>query len=132
MLMLSGRYRTEMLARHWSANKSGYCQTQSCKDLEHILAGCPSLEATRSSLLDFTKRYHEQLPQLHYLKNILWHRSHPSFCQLILDCSILPSVIKTKQQYGPEIYTHLFRITRTWCYCLHKERLKILGRWQHF
>jgi len=44
--MLSGRYRTENLAKHWSTNKEGYylgaiCH-QICESLEHILLWCPS------------------------------------------------------------------------------------------
>ena len=27
---LSGRYRTEVLAKHWTKNKSGFCQSSSC------------------------------------------------------------------------------------------------------
>ena len=39
--MVSGRFRTEMLSRHWSANKAGYCRAPSCQKmpgtLEHLL-----------------------------------------------------------------------------------------------
>ena len=46
--MLSGRYRTELLARHWSSNKNGFCLSPSCtaaqvqESLKHILLWCPS------------------------------------------------------------------------------------------
>ena len=51
------------------------------------------------------------------------------FCQFLLDCSVLEPVIDAKELYGDEVITHLFNITRTWVYTLHKERMKRLGRW---
>ena len=113
MLMVSGHYRTEKLASHWSNNTGGYCQAPSCKDkqieedLEHILTRCPALDATRAALLDFTIKYTEDLPQLHPLTNILWDQSHPSFCQLLLDCSVMFNVITSAQLFGPTHMAHL-------------------------
>ena len=55
-IMLSGRYRTELLCSHWSQNKSGYCIAPSCKSqgkvvyLHHILASFRSLDPTRQKL----------------------------------------------------------------------------------
>ena len=55
--MLSGRYRTEQMARHWSGNKEGYCKgtmcSQICETLEHILLWCPSYSSTRVKLVFF-------------------------------------------------------------------------------
>ena len=49
--ILSGRYRTEALSRHWSGNIGGYCAMSTCDkvvgDLEHLLLACPALEETR-------------------------------------------------------------------------------------
>ena len=46
--MLSGRYPTDKLVRHWSRNKSGVCLLPGCSgsalgSLEHILLQCPTL-----------------------------------------------------------------------------------------
>ena len=59
-------------------------------------------------------------------------QSHPSFVQFILDCSTLPKVIEATQTLGPDVLFHLFHISRTWCYTLHRERLKAFGRWRKF
>ena len=134
-LMISGRYRTEQLCRHWSANKKGFCLAPSCiglelvEDLPHILIQCASLEPTRQQLLSFTVNYSQSCEILQPILRILYLRTHSSFCQFLIDCSVLPTVIAATQQYGPDVLHHLFRITRTWCFCLHKARLKILGRW---
>ena len=137
-LMISGRYRTEQLFSHWSGNNP-FCKTPSCKglekveNLEHILLHCGSLEPTRQRLLAFTSNYCQNLHNLNLQPVIstLYTRSDPLFCQFLIDCSILPSTIAATQEYGQEILQHLFRITRTWCYCLHKARLQILERWLH-
>ena len=66
--MLSGRYRTERLCRHWSENRSGICLIDTCKglkiseDLRHILADCPGLEHARRNLRTFTSKKCSNLP----------------------------------------------------------------------
>ena len=51
--MLSGRYRTCWLRRHWSRGSTGHCQIPGCSDepgtLLHIATGqCPSLAGAKS------------------------------------------------------------------------------------
>ena len=134
--MLSGRYRTERLARYWTKNKQGLCLLPACQSigkqetLQHILADCDSLMLTRQKLLSFTQNYIQRLP---YHICVLVERycspHHYLFPQFIVDCSTLPAVIAAVQENGDGVLYHLFRVTRTWCYALHKERLRQLGRW---
>ena len=137
-VMLSGRYRTEELCCHFTKDKTRFCQTPNCRglsyveDLQHILADCQALEETRTRLRAFTASYCQSLPDIRPLVNGFTSPSSPSFCQFLLDCSVLPEVISATQTSGPELLQHLFRITRTWCYCLHRTRLRILGRWHRF
>ena len=55
--MLSGRYPTDRLCRHWSQNRDGYCQlpacapTQSPGSLEHLLLHCSALHQEREKLV---------------------------------------------------------------------------------
>ena len=134
--MLSGRYRTERLARFWSKNKSGCCLLPTCtglkksEDIEHILVHCGSLSTTRTGLILFTEKYGSDLPAV--VKEILstfCNLSHPNFVQFLLDCTVLPKVISAVQLHGECILNPLLRVTRSWCYSLHRERLKLLGRW---
>ena len=135
--MLSGRYRTERLMRFWSKNKKGVCLLPTCKDLEipedleHILIHCGSLEDARVGLADFSTTYSENYEQIKEIVRELCNPSHPQFTQFLLDCSCLPSVITAAQLHGDLVLHHLFRITRTWCYSLHRARLKLLGRWHN-
>ena len=137
--MLSGRYRTELLCSNWSSNTSGCCQTPSCRDLnipedlQHILVECGSLQSTRNSLMSFTKDISRGCPEINHIVEKYCSLIHPDFVQFLLDCSVLPEVIQTQQQCGSQaILNQLFRITRTWCFCLHKARLKVLNRWIKF
>ena len=69
--MISGRYRTEMLCRFWSTNRSGYCLSPTCHqvdgDLEHLLIVCPALEHIRSRLHSLWCLKTVDCPPLHNL-----------------------------------------------------------------
>ena len=136
--MLSGRYRTEELCSHWSVNTNGWCRTNTCKnlniveDLDHILTKCKSLNNTRIKLLKFTKSYVSSHPILIPTIELFCDPEHPLFCQFLLDCSVIPHIISMTQTYGIYVLQQLFYIGRTWCYSLHRERLKLLGLWSPF
>ena len=138
-IMLSGRYRTEELCSKWSPTNPGTCKAPSCstlqipEDLNHILVGCASLEPSRVRLRKFASRVLELQPQVTQdLYNKFSVSVSPVLVQFLVDCTVLPEVIRATQVHGISILEPLFRITRTWCYSLHRERLKILGRWTKF
>ena len=135
--MLSGRFRTEELCSNWSQNKSGVCLLSSecsstVENLQHILSECSALQPTRDKLYKFSEDYSKKFPVITELVRSLCKQSSPSFSQFLLDCSSLPSVIIAVQLHGDEIYHHLFHITRSWVYSLHKTRMKLLGRWNQY
>ena len=133
--MISGRFRTAALCSHWSSNSNGNCQlSDSCsntsEDISHILAHCVALQPTRQKLYSYTSNYCMNVSPV--TKNIVEQfctQSSQTFCQFLLDCSVLPVVIRAVQEEGNEVLCRLFTLTRTWVYTLHKERLKKLGRW---
>ena len=135
VLFLSGRYRTEQLCRHWSKNPSGFCLSPSCEgmgtieDVHHIFLQCDSLSHVRQRLVAFTLTYSQQVPLLSDLLLSLTNPCSNLFLQFMMDCSVIPQVITLVQAYGQEVLHHLFKVSRTWCYFLHRERLRILGRW---
>ena len=135
-LMISGRYRTQGLLSHWSTNTSGICKTShSCgvfENLSHILQDCLALKQTREKLHSFTTSYCVDKPAVQLIVQLYCTPGEQNFCQFILDCSVLPEVVSAVQQYGQDILIHLYNITRIWCYALHRDRLKILGRWPNF
>ena len=114
--MLSGRYRTDYLCRHWSKNKSGCCL----------------LSQTRKKLMSFTNDLVPTIPHLGGIMLSFSSTDHPQFIQFLLDPSAISEVIEATQNYGSDTLHHLFYITRTWVYTLHRERLKLLGRFNVF
>ena len=133
---LSGRYRTEALCSHWSQNTQGLCKLspdcQTAEDTRHILQTCSALAATRDKMATFTSSYINSHPVVASIVRQYCYPDCRLFCQFLLDCSVLPEVIAAVQQHGDEILQHLFNITRIWVYALHRDRLKILGRWRNF
>ena len=67
--MLSGRYLTDMMQRHWTQNKAGFCRLPGCiplqlpGTLEHILLFCPFLHEKRQGLLSLTARVAKEHPE---------------------------------------------------------------------
>ena len=133
--MLAGRYLTDWLQRHWTQNKSGRCLLPLCSSLEtpgtleHLLLFCPSLATKRSDLLNLAVRVAAEHPVLsNILDQFLFKQQVPTATiQLLLDCSSIPEVILTKENYGPMIRDRLLYLGRTWCYSIHRDRMTQLG-----
>ena len=138
-LFLSGRYRTQRLSRFWSENKDGFCLLDTCKDgnfiedLMHIIIQCSGLNETRRRLMSFTRNYISDKPVLQPIVMAYLYATddEKQVMQFILDCSVMPLVITAYQNFGPIIHEQLFRVTRTWCRALHRDRLKALGLYTH-
>ena len=130
--MLSGRYRVGSLLRHFSPSHSGLCELcgLEIEDLSHLLIPrCPSLQERRVLLLEYSRTVLSGSTVCStILENILTAEDEELFVQFLLDCSVLPPVISAAQ-LDKEVLPLLFKITRTWCYSLHRTRLKLLGRW---
>ena len=135
-LLISGRYRTQSLCSHWSENNSGICKlSETCQieeDITHFIQHCSALNNTREKLLNFTQSYLKSYPLVTAIVELYCTPESRLFPQFIIDCSVLPEVITAVQINGKDILTHLYNITRIWCYSLHRDRLKILGRWKNF
>ena len=134
-LFLSGRYRTELLCSNWSSNSGGFCLCPSCvgleveEDVEHILLHCDSLSPVRERLAAFTRTASKLQPHLSDTLLSLTRPDNELFLQFLLDCSVIPQVIRLAQEHRREVLEYFFKVSRTWCYSLHRERLKILGGW---
>ena len=128
---LSGRYRTESLASHWSQNPNGYCLSQTCTNkvetVEHILIHCDAYNDSKAKLYSL---WLSTINPVVY-KLVLEALSSPIkyLLQFILDCSSLPSVISATQKHGRVILEEVFYLTRTWCFIIHRQRMRMLGRW---
>ena len=129
-------YRTEKLCRFWFSNVDGFCLQKSCQDSKiiedssHILLHCSALNGQRRRLYHFSYTMLQDMPLLGpILSTYLFENDdYDILMQFLLDCSVLPLVIAAKQALGNVIIEKLFKLTRTWCFSLHKSRLELLGR----
>ena len=130
---LSGRYRTENLAKHWSNNNAGFCTSSTClnevETTEHILIHCRAYAANKKNLYALWLDRGRKNKVIFKLVIEALTKETPYFLQFILDCSVLPSVITARQTHGEGILEELFYLTRTWCFTIHRQRMKRLGRW---
>ena len=133
--MLSGRDRTCWMRRHWSGDPTGSCRVPGCSGepgtLKHMVTGeCSGL---KSALIRATSAWSSFLKENGVLLPIVQHYSlgdQDVFLSFLLDPTTLPAVIVLSQEYGPVIRDQLCYMTRTWLYCMHKERLKLLKLWR--
>ena len=133
--LLSGRGRLGTLLKHFSPLNTGVCELCSLEteDLGHfLLLRCPLLTERAEVLLHYMENmFRNSSLCLSILQDVLLGRVQNSnlWIQFVLDCSVMPSVIAATQE-DSSVISLLFKATRTWCYSLHRARLKILGRWQ--
>ena len=130
--MLSGRYRTDWLRRHWGPGESGACRLPSCTsprgDLVHLLsAACPALAPTLARTLTHTMDILSPYPLLIATIQDALTREPGQFVSFLLDPSTDLSVIPLAQQHGREILVPLFRFSRAWVWAAHRQRLRLLG-----
>ena len=132
--MLSGRYRTCWLTRHWSGDSSGYCSLPTCRlnpiygTLQHMLRDCEDLQPARQRVFSLWADYLRDRPLLLPLVQ-KYCQDADNFVQFLIDCTVLPDVIALRQLHGNWVHDSLLYLTRTFCFSVHKARLKILRKW---
>ena len=134
--MLSGRFRTCWLTRHWSGDSSGSCSLPTCRlnptsgTLFHILSECVDLAPARQRVFSLWAEYIRDKPLLlPIIRKYTTTSNATQYMQFMLDCTVLPDVITLKQQQGRVVYDSLLYLTRTLCFSVHKARDKLLGKW---
>ena len=129
--MLSGRYRVGSLLKHFATTNTGNCELcgLELEDINHLLLPrCPLLFERRQLLLEYSETIFSQSTVCTELFNTIMNSEDDIKVQFFLDCSVLPMVIKENQS-DKTVVPLLFKFTRTWCYSLHRTRLKLLNRW---
>ena len=132
--MISGRYRSEDLCKHWTpSNRNGFCLADTCTevrgDLTHILVECKALNDVRNRLKNLWYERSAQLPALHHLISMVLSSPPSIQVQFILDPSLFPAVTLLWEIHGQPLLDHVYYLTRTYAYYTHRERMIMLGRW---
>ena len=132
--LLSGRFKTDYLSRHWNKdNPDGFCilcPGMSYFDtIEHFLISCDTLQEKRNTVIHYWLKTAEEDDHLHKLLVTKLRAPPPTLIQFLLDPSTDSDVIKGCQH---KIYSldEIFRLTRCWCYALHRRKLQITGKFQ--
>ena len=131
--MISGRFRTEYLTRHWSSNKQGFCLADTCVevvgDLEHLLIHCPALSAVRVRLWNMFFSHSVKFPSFYNFLLCL-EKSEPNVqLQFFLDPTAFPDIAELWELLGQPFINHLYYLTRTYAYYLYRQKQILLGIW---
>ena len=132
--MVSGRYRSDYLCRHWTpTNKKGFCLADTCYevmgDLAHMLGACPALQSVRERLFKFWMDRSTTTPALHSFITVIVCAPPQALTQFVLDPSQFPAILAIWNNLGQDIINHTYYLTRTFAYYMHREKMIALGRW---
>ena len=96
--------------------------------MEHFLlsGGCPALVEARLSMLSFIQAYMVPRPYLFPIFQSLWDVEESLTMQLLLDCSVIPSVIKLDQESENPVMKDLFYLSRTYVFKIFVTRRRLL------
>ena len=131
--LLSGMYKFERRQRHYrdTTNPNGYCSLKLCQvedyrhygDIESFFLSCPSLSKARQEFDIFFNNYLVSYPDLVAL---ILECVEADPVQFFLDASTMSQVISQVQVKGTMILDIIFKLTRTYCYNLHKLRTDLI------
>ena len=128
--MASGRYRTEILSKHWSDNKAGHCKAPSCDQipgtLEHLLVGCPALDTVRQRLYIMWLERTVMFPTLHSTIKDVLNANDQTQMQFILEPLAFPQIQTSFKTHGQRFIDQLSYLTRTFAFYIHREYQKIV------
>ena len=135
LLFLANQYPTNSNTRHWSVrNPLGFCTHPPCLEKrivetrEHILLECPAYVNTRHN--QFLMCLETKNPVAHQIiTRVFFSYSTRMLMQFLLDCSVMSDVISAVQKSGNLLLKDLFFLTRSWCFALHRQRMRRLGCW---
>ena len=131
--MISGRFRTEYLSRHWTNNKQGHCQLDTCLetvgDLEHLLISCPALAPVRTRMREtILTRTMKLIPLNAFILRILV--SSPAIqLQFFLEPLAFIEIVNLCDIYGQTVLDLVYYCVRTYVYYVHRQKQIMLGLW---
>ena len=129
--LLSGRYKTDLLSRHWvKENPNGFCVLcpgLNIQDtLEHFLVLCSSLMSTRVTILNFWHSFSIEDDQLCEILGSKLRSPTHTLLQFLIDPSTDSDIIRGVQQKTIKI-EEIYKLTRSWCYAIHRKKLQLTG-----
>ena len=109
---------------------SDTCQGQNVPGtLQQLLIVCPALEQARQRLHHLLCLETLTCPPFHRLILQILSSSPEIQTRFILDSTAFPEIIVLVQTYGRDIQDSVLCLTKRLAFSLHKQKLKLLGRW---
>ena len=114
----------------WTSNKDGNCLLPSCSpapwNISFFSAQPWDLHARNFfKLCNKVSLESEELSRI--INSVLFSGDQQTIMQFLIDCSAMPEVIRSVQTFGDHTLYRLMYIGRTWCYNIHRERMRQLG-----
>ena len=129
--MASGRYRSDMLCRHWGRNRSGFCIAPSCTEtpgtLEHLLVSCPAHSSTRERLYLMWLERSVMFPTLHAIIRAILKSPANIIAQFVLEPLAFQLILSDFQTLGDQFAQQLAYMTRTFAFYIHREHQNFLN-----
>ena len=126
--IISGRYRDDKLVSRWK-NTSGACSMCSyvCGDTVHLLSGeCPPLQIALNSTLNHSLiLLRDSCPELVSPVVSALRKGALEWATFILNPSTTKEVIRLVQEHGSQFIWPLFRLSRAFVWCMHKETTRV-------
>ena len=97
--------------------------------MEHLFlsGGCPALVEARLEMLSFFQAFMVSRPYLLPAMKACWGVSDSLTMQLLLDCSVIPQIIKLSQDTSEPILKDVFYLTRTFVFKIYVTRKRLLS-----
>ena len=117
----------------WSEKGDGYCSLVTCDgvvgDLEHLLVGCPALQSIRNNMFDLWEQKLSGCDPLYQLFQKMRSGPPEAMSCFLLNPAANPELIHLNQTFGPNMFENALYLTRTFVYSIHREKLKLTGKW---
>ena len=94
-----------------------------------MLVLCPGLEHVRNRLHSLWCLKTVNCPSLHNVIIRILGSSPGTLLKFLLCSNSFPEIIHLTQTLGQEIMDRVMYLTRTWVFALHRQKMKLLGRW---
>ena len=98
--------------------------------VEHMLVACEGLAHKGEDIIMYWKQQTEDNEHLQALTTTKLCSEVDEQVQFLLDPSVVPSVIRGCQLQHFSL-DDVFKLTRTFCYALHRRRLQLIGRFNY-
>ena len=122
--MASGRFRTDMMTRYWSQNRSGYCRQATCVQvqgtLEHLLTTCLALSSIRENMYQMWLERSVMFPSLHATIRAILSSHTDNIVQFVLEPLALPGILEDVRTHGDHFIQLISYMTRTFAFYMNK------------